>query len=211
MARATEMPAAPPRPADDGARLPRRSAPERRAQRRHPARRPRRDGRRRRARASTRSGSRIRPSSARSRGSRCPTGRAASTSTSPRSGCTSTATRSRPASASPPEQVRIHLAGVGGAFGGREDLSMQVHGALLALHTGRAVRIVYGRAESFVGHVHRHPGPHALRAPRDARRAPHRACTARSCWTAAPTPRARRRSSRTPARSRSGPTPSRTR
>src|SRR5439155_10804188 len=31
-----------------------------------------------------------------------------------------------------PEQVRIHLAGVGGAFGGREDLSMQVHGALLA-------------------------------------------------------------------------------
>jgi CO/xanthine dehydrogenase Mo-binding subunit len=56
-----------------------------------------------------------------------------------------------------PERVRLHLAGVGGAFGGREDLSMQVHGALLALHTGRAVRIVYGRAESFVGHVHRHP------------------------------------------------------
>ena len=56
-----------------------------------------------------------------------------------------------------PEQVRIHLAGVGGAFGGREDLSMQIHGALLALHTKRAVRVVYGRAESFVGHVHRHP------------------------------------------------------
>ena len=36
-----------------------------------------------------------------------------------------------------PEQVRIHLAGVGGAFGGREDLSMQIHGALLALHTNR--------------------------------------------------------------------------
>src|SRR6185312_13923652 len=35
------------------------------------------------------------------------------------------------------EQVRIHLAGVGGAFGGREDLSMQLHGALLALHTDR--------------------------------------------------------------------------
>ena len=27
----------------------------------------------------------------------------------------------------PPEQVRLHLAGVGGAFGGREDLSMQIH------------------------------------------------------------------------------------
>jgi CO/xanthine dehydrogenase Mo-binding subunit len=54
-------------------------------------------------------------------------------------------------------QVRIHLAGVGGAFGGREDLSMQVHGALLALHTGRPVKIVYNREESFTGHVHRHP------------------------------------------------------
>jgi CO/xanthine dehydrogenase Mo-binding subunit len=56
-----------------------------------------------------------------------------------------------------PDQVRIHLAGVGGAFGGREDLSMQIHGALLALHTDRPVKIVYNREESFVGHVHRHP------------------------------------------------------
>jgi CO/xanthine dehydrogenase Mo-binding subunit len=56
-----------------------------------------------------------------------------------------------------PEQVRLHLAGVGGAFGGREDLSMQIHGALLALHTGRPVKMVYDRAESFTGHVHRHP------------------------------------------------------
>jgi CO/xanthine dehydrogenase Mo-binding subunit len=57
----------------------------------------------------------------------------------------------------PFEQVRIHLAGVGGAFGGREDLSMQIHGALLALHTNRPVKIVYNREESFTGHVHRHP------------------------------------------------------
>jgi CO/xanthine dehydrogenase Mo-binding subunit len=56
-----------------------------------------------------------------------------------------------------PEQVRIHLAGVGGAFGGREDLSMQIHGAMLALHTNRPVKIVYNRQESFTGHVHRHP------------------------------------------------------
>src|SRR5215217_2129824 len=55
------------------------------------------------------------------------------------------------------EMVRIHLAGVGGAFGGREDLSMQIHGALLALHTKRPVKIVYNREESFFGHVHRHP------------------------------------------------------
>jgi CO/xanthine dehydrogenase Mo-binding subunit len=57
----------------------------------------------------------------------------------------------------PPDQVRIHLAGVGGAFGGREDLSMQIHASMLALHTGRPVKMVYGRQESFVGHVHRHP------------------------------------------------------
>jgi CO/xanthine dehydrogenase Mo-binding subunit len=57
----------------------------------------------------------------------------------------------------PKEQVRIHLAGVGGAFGGREDLSMQVHGAMLALHTNRPVKMVYSREESFYGHVHRHP------------------------------------------------------
>ena len=56
-----------------------------------------------------------------------------------------------------PEQVRIHLAGVGGAFGGREDLSMQIHGAMLALHTNRPVKMVYNREESFVGHIHRHP------------------------------------------------------
>jgi len=57
----------------------------------------------------------------------------------------------------PTEQVRIHLAGVGGAFGGREDLSMQIHGAMLALHTSRPVKFVYNREESFVGHIHRHP------------------------------------------------------
>ena len=57
----------------------------------------------------------------------------------------------------PKDQVRIHLAGVGGAFGGREDLSMQIHGAMLALHTDRPVKMVYTREESFFGHVHRHP------------------------------------------------------
>src|SRR5450631_1171147 len=57
----------------------------------------------------------------------------------------------------PPEKVRLTLAGVGGAFGGREDLSMHVHACLLALHTGKPVKMVYNREESFVGHVHRHP------------------------------------------------------
>ncbi|HSR84240.1 MAG TPA: xanthine dehydrogenase subunit D [Streptosporangiaceae bacterium] len=57
----------------------------------------------------------------------------------------------------PPEKVRLTLAGVGGAFGGREDLSMHVHASLLALHTGKPVKMSYNREESFFGHVHRHP------------------------------------------------------
>ncbi|GAA2247689.1 oxidoreductase [Streptomyces ruber] len=57
----------------------------------------------------------------------------------------------------PPEKVRMTLAGVGGAFGGREDLSMQIHACLLALRTGKPIKIVYNRFESFFGHVHRHP------------------------------------------------------
>ncbi|SDK89228.1 xanthine dehydrogenase, molybdenum binding subunit apoprotein [Actinopolyspora mzabensis] len=56
-----------------------------------------------------------------------------------------------------PELVRMTMSGVGGAFGGREDLSMQVHVCMLALRTGRPVKIVYDREESFFGHVHRHP------------------------------------------------------
>ncbi|MFE9249753.1 xanthine dehydrogenase subunit D [Streptomyces sp. NPDC007088] len=57
----------------------------------------------------------------------------------------------------PPEKIRMTLSGVGGAFGGREDLSMQIHGCLLALRTGKPVKMVYNRFESFFGHVHRHP------------------------------------------------------
>ncbi len=56
-----------------------------------------------------------------------------------------------------PDQVRLTLAGVGGAFGGREDLSMHVHACLLALRTGKPVKMSYSREESFFGHVHRHP------------------------------------------------------
>jgi CO/xanthine dehydrogenase Mo-binding subunit len=71
----------------------------------------------------------------------------------------------------PPEKVRLHLAGVGGAFGAREDVSMQIHACMLALKTGRPVKMVYGRQESFFGHVHRHPSRIWMRhgASRDGR------------------------------------------
>ena len=57
----------------------------------------------------------------------------------------------------PAHKVRLTLGGVGGAFGAREDISLQVHTCLLALRTGRPVRMAYSREESFLGHVHRHP------------------------------------------------------
>ncbi|MEO7371367.1 MAG: molybdopterin cofactor-binding domain-containing protein, partial [Ilumatobacteraceae bacterium] len=56
-----------------------------------------------------------------------------------------------------PGKVRLTLGGVGGAFGAREDISLQVHACLLALTTSRPVRMAYSRQESFLGHVHRHP------------------------------------------------------
>ena len=57
----------------------------------------------------------------------------------------------------PESKVRLVLAGVGGAFGAREDVTLQIHACLLALATKRPVRMTYGREESFYGHVHRHP------------------------------------------------------
>ncbi len=57
----------------------------------------------------------------------------------------------------PEEKVRLTLAGVGGAFGGKEDLSVQIHACMIALRLGRPARMVYDRQESFFGHVHRHP------------------------------------------------------
>jgi xanthine dehydrogenase D subunit len=57
----------------------------------------------------------------------------------------------------PEDKVRVHLAGLGGAFGSREDIHVQVHAAMLALRTGLPVKMCYGREESFHGHMRRHP------------------------------------------------------
>ncbi len=54
-------------------------------------------------------------------------------------------------------QVRTVLATVGGSFGGKDDGRIGIWVSLLAWLTGRPVRMVYPRAESFVGHYKRHP------------------------------------------------------
>ncbi|MFA5577723.1 MAG: molybdopterin cofactor-binding domain-containing protein [Tissierellaceae bacterium] len=57
----------------------------------------------------------------------------------------------------PEEKVRIINANVGGAFGGREDISLQIHLAVAAYALKRPVKIIFSREESFIGHAKRHP------------------------------------------------------
>ncbi len=57
----------------------------------------------------------------------------------------------------PVERVRVIPTVSGGAFGGKTDISCQCLVALAAHRTGRPVRIVYSRAESFVSTTKRHP------------------------------------------------------
>ena len=56
----------------------------------------------------------------------------------------------------PLEQVRVVQPAVGGAFGGKEDIAVQIHAALAAYRTGRPVKLVLGRAESIRVHPKRH-------------------------------------------------------
>jgi CO/xanthine dehydrogenase Mo-binding subunit len=57
----------------------------------------------------------------------------------------------------PDDQVVVRHPAIGGAFGGREDISVQIALALAAIKTGRPVKIVWTREESIVGHHKRHP------------------------------------------------------
>ena len=56
----------------------------------------------------------------------------------------------------PLEKVRVSAAMVGGGFGGKEDMSVQHHAALLAQKTGRAVKVKLTRQESITVHPKRH-------------------------------------------------------
>lgn len=54
------------------------------------------------------------------------------------------------------DKVKIINCQIGGAFGGREDITMQIHMALAASILKRPIKIVYSREESFIAHSKRH-------------------------------------------------------
>ena len=56
-----------------------------------------------------------------------------------------------------PEQVRVISTPVGGAFGGKEENTVQIHLAMLALKTKRPVKMVWTREESGITGIKRHP------------------------------------------------------
>jgi len=55
------------------------------------------------------------------------------------------------------DRVRVTQVSNGGAFGAKEDLNCQTHAALMAVLTGRPVRIAFSREESLRFHAKRHP------------------------------------------------------
>ncbi len=55
------------------------------------------------------------------------------------------------------EEVRVILMPNGGGFGGKEDLSVQGHAALMAYHLGMPVKVRLTRDESILMHPKRHP------------------------------------------------------
>ena len=161
-----------------GGRRRARADPPRRQRAAPPADRARRRRRHRAEswwRAPTRSACRTRRSWASRRRWRCPTRAVpASSCSSPPSGCTRTASRWPPASASSPRtRCASTLGGVGGAFGAREDISLQVHCCLLrSAHRPAREDAVRPGGELLRP---RAPAPgHDLDAPPRHRRRPHR-------------------------------------
>jgi len=57
----------------------------------------------------------------------------------------------------PEDQVRVIYPAIGGAFGGREDMSVQIVLALAAWKLQRPVKTIWTRRESIIGHCKRHP------------------------------------------------------
>lgn len=57
----------------------------------------------------------------------------------------------------PTERIRLIQPATGGAFGGREDIGIQIYLGLAALKTGKRIRLDYDRAESMIARHKRHP------------------------------------------------------
>jgi CO/xanthine dehydrogenase Mo-binding subunit len=57
----------------------------------------------------------------------------------------------------PANRLRVVATPLGGGFGGKDDITLQAHAVLLALHTGSPARMVYSREESILVHPKRHP------------------------------------------------------
>jgi len=57
----------------------------------------------------------------------------------------------------PQNKIRVRGTMVGGGFGGKEDITVEIFLALLAKHTHRPVKLVYTREESFIAQSKRHP------------------------------------------------------
>jgi CO/xanthine dehydrogenase Mo-binding subunit len=56
-----------------------------------------------------------------------------------------------------PKKIRVCSSPVGGAFGAKDEITIQIYLALLAYYTRRPVKIILSREESFISHVKRHP------------------------------------------------------
>ena len=54
-------------------------------------------------------------------------------------------------------RVRVIQAPIGGGFGRKDDITVEIHVGLLALKTRRPVRLVYTREESLIANTKRHP------------------------------------------------------
>ncbi len=57
----------------------------------------------------------------------------------------------------PMNKVRVVMSPVGGGFGRKDDITTEIHAGLLAVRTGRPVRLVYTREESLFALTKRHP------------------------------------------------------
>ncbi|WP_127529752.1 xanthine dehydrogenase subunit D [Paenibacillus kobensis] len=79
--------------------------------------------------------------------------------------------------AMPEESIRVVSSPIGGSFGGKDELNVQPYGALLALYTGRPVKMHNSRRESVRSSIKRHPMRIRMKtgADKDGRIIAHRA------------------------------------